>query len=330
MLPILAILDASIIQPSSTVLLLGLLIIIGIYKLLYLAQQADNALFRVHPGSPSQGFNILENEFSLFSHWTAHDTIPVTCYSHNAHGRRISLQSAISSGCMSIEMTLFPAGNDVLVAPNPDMLSQAINLRGVYIGPLLEIIREHNTKLEGLHSGANKNEDDLLSVEIDPTQTLVLLMDFDADPERIWSQLLSHLKPLREAGYLTYFNGSEVVQGPIKIVATGNVPFYRVLERSPFRGIFYDAPLLELSPQSSHTPPRNSDYSKQNSYYASADFHRAIGDIDFNGFSESSESQLFNLRQQVQIVHELGLKIRYWGTPNWSRELRNYVAYTRS
>lgn len=233
------------------------------------------------------------------------------------------MQSAIDSGCSSIEMTLFPAGNELLIAPNSDMLSRAINLRGLYIDPLLSFIRERNAEVGILSSAPNANGDETVGVfEKDPTKSLVLLIDFDADPERVWSQLLPHLDPLREAGFLTQFNGSAVVQGPLTIVATGKVPFHRVLERSTMRDVFYDAPLLELSHFSSQSPPQISDYSSHNSYYASANFRTAIGHIDDRGFSED---QLSDLRWQVKHAHALGLKVRYSGTPQWPRELRNYV-----
>lgn len=223
---------------------------------------------------------------------------------------------------MGIEMTLFPTGNDLLIGPNPDMLSRTMNLRGLYLDPLLQMIREHNMSPEALRSEANGNEDELLGAFLDsPTVTLVLLMDFDTDPERVWSQLLPHLEPLREAGFLTHFNGSAVLQGLLTIVATGNVPFHRILERSIFRDVFYDAPLLQLVALSDENLSQNSDYTARNSYYASASFRSAVGNVDFNGYSEK---QLSDVRQQVQIAHRLGLRVRYWGTPNRPRNLRNY------
>ncbi|KAJ5545733.1 hypothetical protein N7494_003318 [Penicillium frequentans] len=218
-----------------------------IYKLLYLAQLADDAYYRAH-GASLENFDILENEILVFSHW-AHDTIPVTCYSHNDRGHHIPLQSAISSGCMSIEMTIFPAGNELLVGPNPEMLSRAMNLRDLYIDPLLRTIKDFNKKLENIPSEALPQNAKLSGVfPNDPTRSLVLLMDFNADPERIWSHLIPQIEPLREAGFLTHFNGSNVVQGPITIVATGNIPFHRILEGSIFRDVFFDAPLLKLLP----------------------------------------------------------------------------------
>ncbi|KAJ5157387.1 uncharacterized protein N7482_008487 [Penicillium canariense] len=294
----------------------------GIFKLLNWTQQADNAFFREHGAASIESFDVLANKSSELSHWT-HDTIPVTCHSHNDHGHRILLQSAISSGCISIEMTLFPAGNELLIGPNPDMLSRAINLRTLYVDPLLRMLRENNQKLENLPPGPFPHDNGLSGVfPDDPTQTLVLLMDFGDDPERVWSLLIPHIEPLREAGFLTQFNRSVTIQGPITIVATGNVPFHRILERSTSRDVFFDAPLLQLLPSYDQKILQNSDYSARNSYYAFADFHAAIGTVGCNGFSDK---QLADLRQQVQIAHGLGLKVRYGGTPHWPRKLRNYV-----
>lgn len=216
---------------------------------------------------------------------------------------------------MSIEMTPFPAGNELLIGLNPHMLSRATNLQGLYIDPLLRMIRDCGNSPSGSYPVPGAFSDD-------STQTLVLLMGFDADLERIWSQLIPHLEPLREAGFLTHLNGSAVVQGQVIIVATGNVPFHRILKMNTFRDIFFDAPLFQFLSVSDQGSPQNSDYSAQNSYYASADFRKTIGNVYFNGFSDK---QLAAVRQQVQIAHGLGLKVRYVRMPNWPRKLRNYV-----
>lgn len=87
---------------------------------------------------------------------------------------------------MSIEMTLFPAKNELLVGPSPKILSRAVNLRDLYIYPLLRMIQESNRTLENLPYEAHPYENELSSVFLDDsTQSLVLLMNFDADPERV-------------------------------------------------------------------------------------------------------------------------------------------------
>jgi hypothetical protein len=200
------------------------------------------------------------------------------------------------------------------------MLSPGQNLRSLYVDPILRMLQEH-TKL-ATETGAKIDKQESVSFLADPTQTLVLMVDFVADSERIWSLLLPQLEPLREAGLLTNFNGSSVVQGPITIVASGNVPFHRILERSTFRDIFFDAPLLEISNLPPQLRPQEPIYSFQNSYYASANFREAIGLVDSNDFSNG---QLSAMRLQVQRAHEHGLKLRYWGTPIRPIQRRNYV-----
>ncbi|KAJ5767149.1 uncharacterized protein N7511_004765 [Penicillium nucicola] len=203
------------------------------------------------------------------------------------------------------------------------MLSRRLNLRSLYLGPLLRVLREESTELETLQFGENWEEDNFLGAFANnPTQTLVLLIHFDVDPERIWSLLVHQLQSLREDGFLTYFNGSSIVQGPITIVATGNAPFHRILESGTFRDIFYDAPLSELSLLHSGSHFQNHNYTAENSYYTSADFTTAVGVVGFNGFTEH---QLSIVRNQVHMAHEHGLKLRYWNTPTWSRKLQNYV-----
>jgi hypothetical protein len=221
-------------------------------------------------------------------------------------------------------MAIFPSGDEVLIGPNPHMLSRAMNLRGRYIDPLLSMIRENRWEPETVPSGARSHERQQLPgvFQEDPTQSLVLLMNFGADPEWTWSQLIPQLESLREAGFLTHFNGSAIVQGPITIVATGNVSFYRILETSTFRDIFFDAPLLQLVAFDDQDFLQGSDYSFRNSYYASADFLAAIGNVNANGFSNK---QLADVRQQVRLAHGLGLKVRYVITSHWPYHLRNYV-----
>ncbi|KAJ5375892.1 hypothetical protein N7509_012778 [Penicillium cosmopolitanum] len=204
------------------------------------------------------------------------------------------------------------------------MLSLGQNLRYLYVDPILRMLQDHHTKSANLHIGTKVDNQGFtnLFANANGPQTLVLMVDFVADSESIWSLLLPQLAPLREAGLLTYFNGSSIVQAPITIVASGNVPFHQVLERSTFRDIFFDAPLLEISSLPPQLSPQELVYSFQNSYYASANFDEAIGPVDLSGFSNE---QLSAVRLQVQRAHEHGLKLRYWGTPIRPIKLRNYV-----
>ncbi|KAJ5610657.1 hypothetical protein N7510_007376 [Penicillium lagena] len=260
---------------------------------------------------------------SVFSHWTTHGVVPVACHSHNDYWRHVPLLSALAAGCISVEADVYLSGNELLVGHTRHTLARGQNLRNLYLAPLLKMLQEHNTGSINLSPDEDSINDDIAGVFAnDPTQTLVLVVDFKRDGERIWPHLVEQLEPLREAGYLTHVNGSSVIRRPITIVVSGNAPFHRITELTNAGDIFFDAPLDEVSHLSPNTPADELPYNAQNSYYASVDFQKAIGTVKGNRFSQD---QLATIRHQVRAAHEHGLKVRYWGTPSWPRGLRNHV-----
>lgn len=267
----------------------------------------------VFPGGPP----------SIFSHWTTHRVIPVSCHSHNDYWRAVPLHSALAAGCISVEADVYLSGNELLVGHTRHTLARGQNLRTLYLDPLLRMLQEHNTASIDVTPDDGMGHGNIAGVFAnDPTQSLILVIDFKYDGEHIWPHLVQQLAPLREAGYLTYVNESSVIQRPITIVASGDAPFQRILESTTSRDIFFDAPLDEVSDLSSDAPAGDPPYNVYNSYYASIDFKKAIGSIRGNRFSQD---QLATIRHQVRAAHESGLKVRYWGTPSWPRGLRNHV-----
>jgi hypothetical protein len=182
------------------------------------------------------------------------------------------------------------------------------------------------------------------------------LIDFKTDGEAIWPYVSQQLDPLRQKKYLTYFNGTDVVEGPITVVVTGNAPFSMVVASPHYRDMFFDAPLdlMGKLPETAETSPiptmndqvvddsvldkRSNDnqgqgrsgaapsnaavYSRINSYYASVDFKATIG-IPWRG--RLTSAQIHIMRKQIAGAHARGLKVRYWGVPNWPRGMRDYL-----
>ncbi|KAJ5545574.1 hypothetical protein N7494_003159 [Penicillium frequentans] len=260
---------------------------------------------------------------SIFSHWMTHGVTPVACHSHNDYWRQVPLHSALTAGCISIEADVYLSRNELLVGHSRHTLARGQNLPAMYLDPLLKMLQKHNTGSINLSSDRHIVQDDVAGVFAnDPSQSLILLVDFKFEGEHIWPHLVQNLEPLREAGYLTHFNGSSVVQRPITIVASGDAPFHHILDRNTSRDIFFDAPLGELSHISPDLPTAEPPYNSNNSYYASVNFKEEIGSIRGNQFSQD---QLAKIRHQVRVAHEHGLKVRYWGTPSWPRGLRNHV-----
>jgi hypothetical protein len=255
----------------------------------------------------------------------------VQCHSHNDYWREVPLFSALRAGCVGVEADIWPSNNDLLVGHNPYTLHAAQTLRTLYLDPLLDLLYKHNTRTSQLQDSHSTPAGIFAN---DPSQTLVLLIDFKTPDESLYHLVNEHLQPLREAGYLTHFNGSAVIQRPLTVVATGDVAFNLLTANKTHRDIFYDAPLASLTsfylPPSFPSPPTPEEeeeeeeekYTVSNSYYASTNFKDTIGHLARNRFSKD---QLAQIRVQVEAAHSRGLKVRYWGTPNWPRGLRNHV-----
>lgn len=253
---------------------------------------------------------------SMYSDWSTHGVTPIRCHSHNDYWRRVPLQSAISAGCISVEADVWSWHNELLVGH-----SRYTPLRGtlttLYLDPLLQMLDDHNVIS---HEWPGMSEREVVGVFAnDPKQTLVLLIDFKTDGEEIWSLLNQELQPFRQRNYLTHSNGSHVVERPLTVVASGDAPFHLITANSTYGDIFYDAPMENLT---NHTDHSMSTYNRSNSYYASADFRKAIGSLPLGRLSDA---QLATLRGQVHAAHELGLKVRYWGNPTWPVRLRNQI-----
>ena len=217
----------------------------------------------------------------------------------------------------------------------------------MYVDPLMRILEQQNTVESTFATQKTAAKNGVF--EVNPEQTLVLLVDFKNDGHSIYPFVKSQLAPFREKGYLTYFDGNTTIPGPITVVATGNAPFDDVIADSSYRDIFFDAPLDRLykegdsssppSPSSSpsdahielpiHTSGQGtvgtsptSHFDPTNSFYASVDFKKAVGWV---WLGQLSDVQMERIRGHVRGAREAGLKARYWGTPSWPVGVRNKV-----
>ncbi|RMZ88465.1 hypothetical protein DV736_g4306, partial [Chaetothyriales sp. CBS 134916] len=284
-------------------------------------------------------------------HWPTDitaDIHPVGCHSHNDYWRKKPLFSALHAGCTSVEADVWLFDQDLYVGHNTAALTPARTLRTLYIDPLLKILDRQNPSHE-LHPNLDTPRNGVF--DTNPAQNLVLLIDFKGDGEALWPYVYNQLEPLREKKYLTHFNGTTVVEGPVVVVATGNAPFNRIVENANYRDIFFDAPLdlmdkalpvaasddeLEKSPGASTSlnggqghsgaAPRNPGaYSTHNSYYASVSFKKAVLGFPTLWHNRLSHAQLEIIRAQIEGAHARGLKVRYWSIPSWPVPLRNYL-----
>lgn len=261
-------------------------------------------------------------------------------------------------GCSSVEADVWLDNGDLLVGHTRSSVSPDHTLKSMYLEPILDILDGRNLALIG---GQPVDGARVGIFRSDPEQTLILLIDFKIDGTAIWPILQYQLETLRQRRYLTYFNGSSVVPGPITIVVSGDASFEDIVRNRTYRDVFYDAPLDVMGSQvpalldldydmpmyppipedhiveeyddvipdaenaltpRSHIPANPAIYSPINSYYASVSFRHSIG----HPFHSSlSHMQIEKIRSQIHGAHARGLKVRYWGVPSWPIGVRNYL-----
>ncbi|KAI9758642.1 MAG: hypothetical protein M4579_002953 [Chaenotheca gracillima] len=277
-----------------------------------------------------------------------HNVKPIPCHSHNDYWRRIPLYDALATGCIGVEADVWLIEDDLHVGHNKRALTQQRTLRSLYIEPLVEILERQNP------STIDGTERPNGVFESDPSQSVALLIDLKTSGPETWPQVVKQLDPIRQRGWLTTFDGVSVLPGPITIVGTGNTPFDLLIANSTYRDYFFDAPLADMFEDITHDTgsssppiserimslPRSTDpnerdagqgqtgttstsqYTSENSHYASVAFGASIGRLWSSSFTKT---QLELLRGQVRGAHRRGLKVRYWDLPDWPVWLRKKV-----
>ncbi|KAL8708457.1 MAG: hypothetical protein Q9225_007599, partial [Loekoesia sp. 1 TL-2023] len=188
------------------------------------------------------------------------DIKPVACHSHNDYWRRVPLYSAIQAGCISVEADVWLFDQELYVGHTEPSLTAERTLRNLYIEPLLDLMDRQNQETRFHQKGKA-----LRGVfDTHPSQTLVLLIDFKNSSAELYAELLKQLLPLRQKGYLTHFNGTDIVKHPITVVGSGNAPFDLIAANKTYRDVFFDAPLDKLADLSHAWPNPNriSDHQK--------------------------------------------------------------------
>lgn len=283
-------------------------------------------------------------------HWPTNiskDTTSVGCHSHNDYWREVPLLSALQAGCISIEADIWLIDQahqnyprDLYVGHTASSLRAHRTLRNMYIDPLVKILDRKNP-IAAFYSVVGQPPNGVFDGK--PAQSLILLVDIKTDSGTTWQHVVEHLAPLRRRGYLTYFNGVEVVNRPVTVVGTGNTPFNLVTADPNYRDIFFDAPLHYLadattSPKGNTNPHDNTNagqgltgtspntapsaFNSTNSFYASTSFKDTIG---LPRPFRLTAKQVDTIRAQIRGAHRRGLKVRYWGVPSWPQSLRNYL-----
>ncbi|OQN95379.1 hypothetical protein B0A48_18614 [Cryoendolithus antarcticus] len=243
---------------------------------------------------------------------------PIPCHSHNDYWRARPLFDAVAAGkslcpyelidwCTGVEADVWLFDDQLFVGHAVQSLRRDLTFRRLYVDPLVDLL---DRKIpEVIPQSVTVPQPSVF--ERAPNQTLVLLVGLKTAGLHTLDQVRREIQPLRDRGYLTYYDGEKRVDGPITVVATGHAPFHAVVSNERHRDIFFDAPLEQLwqEPRSSpatdddgaagtldygdvmveieetgsdHVGPdivANEEYNATNSFYASASFHSAVGVI---------------------------------------------------
>ncbi|KAK5118883.1 hypothetical protein LTR62_000093 [Meristemomyces frigidus] len=285
------------------------------------------------------------------------DVLPIPCHSHNDYWRRIPLFDALHWGCTSVEADVWLLDDEELyVGHNLASLTKNRTFTSLYVNPLVELLDHMNQNTSFSNTTGHGVFD------VDPSQTLVLLVDFKTDGHDLFPVVEKQLEALREKEYLSYWDGATRHSRAITVVGTGNTPFDLLVKNTTYRDIFFDAPLEKLwqeTPPLQHEdtgykPPLNPDlppttipqpttddmtpraqgqtgttpslpastFNQSNSHYASVSFTSTIG---FVWRGHLSLAQMTKIRGQILGARNAGLKARYWNTPSWPVDVRNHI-----
>ena len=132
---------------------------------------------------------------------------------------------------------------DLYVGHSTSSLTRNRTLKSLYIDSLVKLLDRQNPTTD-FHPNASSPLNGVF--DVDASQSLTLLLDFKTSGAALWPHVLSQLEPLRSRNYLTYFDETGLVHGPVTAVCTGGCPFDLLLSNTTYRDVFFDAPLEEM------------------------------------------------------------------------------------
>lgn len=149
------------------------------------------------------------------------------------------LYDALAAGCTGVEADIWLTDSGLLVGHTESSLTTSRSLNSLYIEPLASILAHQNPSTSFLGNRTSVNG----VFDMSPKNPLTLLIDIKSDGAATFPEILKSVEPLRSRGWLTYFDGSVVVPGPVTVIGSGNTPFDLILSNHAPREIFFYAPL---------------------------------------------------------------------------------------
>ncbi|KAJ4346834.1 uncharacterized protein N0V89_010766 [Didymosphaeria variabile] len=235
--------------------------------------------------------------------------LPKPFHSHNDYWRDVPFYSGLSYGAVSTEADVWLINGTLYVGHERQALTKERTLESLYINPILDTLHRQNPVTDFSNEATFNGVFDMSSA-----QTLYFFIDLKTSGPETWPAVLSALEPLRNAEYLSTYDGTTFTSKPVTVIGTGNTPIWLVQSAVP-RDAFYDAPLAQLGGEFSNITANDSPI-------ASTDFEASFGQVRTESFNDT---QLETLRKQLKTAHDKGIKARYWNQPGFPIGTRNAV-----
>lgn len=280
-------------------------------------------------------------------------------HSHNDYHQNFPLSSALHHGITSVEVDVFPRKDELLVGHTRFELQASRTIKNMYIDPILRLLKKNGSasqnsrphgRRKGLfpisrssqsrrfrsaathqssNGGTNNNASSTNPLMNPEDETLILLVDFKADPDKSASLLHEALAPLRP--YLSKVDkNGKFTRGKVTILISGNRPKDESLSSRPFaervtggrrkrgtaiassadegRYMFIDGRSRDI-----HSNTDTSLVPMVSVSWRSMQLARFIG---------RGEQYM---AQMVKQAHDQGKRLRIWGAPNQERAWRQMV-----
>jgi hypothetical protein len=171
---------------------------------------------------------------------------PNACIFPHPDTRPNALPRSLAAGCDGLNTALW-LDEDVLKIGAPTSSRKTENaLQRLSLNPLLTQLEDEitNDNPQAPLTAADPSDDS--------TQPFLLILDAKSPLPELYHLLISHLAPLREKGYLTYWDQDRIVSRRVTVVVTGDDISETDCSTHSYSDIFYMTSLEDPAVTGSH------------------------------------------------------------------------------
>ncbi|GAA5857256.1 hypothetical protein JCM9279_000753 [Rhodotorula babjevae] len=262
-------------------------------------------------------------------------------HSHNDYWRDVPVYTALSHGVLSVEADVWlnPKDDALYVSHSVAALTRARTFQRLYVSQLVHVLERANVhdhqasyfKDVDFYGQENEREQrrpwtSFYEGNLTPIQ---LLVDLKTRGNETYLAVLRELAPLRERGWLTRWNGTHVVPGPVQVLLTGNginADVRAQVAPSTSRDVFLDAPLLKLDETWIGLDGAEYGWNSSLAPMASTSFSSATSWTGRRAIDPATEEA--PLAALLSSAQARGFATRLWSSPRWPTHVRDRVWQT--